>query len=1668
METVSNIEYVGGQLGFFFGGEEELQVYVNLSQQNKKHSLRVQVQANDFFHHFKLSKLGEVTRYNLNITAIKTLRALNEANAAATHHEQLTMSRYVGWGGCAKAFDVNDTKWSKRHHHLKGLLSASQWNTAQASTLSSFYTPDFLSAAIYKGLLLAGVNDGTFLDTSAGVGGLIRTMPETLYRKMDINLVEQDQISANILEKLYPTARIQNTGFEAANFNKPMSLVFHNPPFGQAPIFDSDNKALSGLTLHNYFLAKSVSLLAEKGWMIAIVSRAFMDAKNSKNRELVGQNASLKAAVRLPKQVFEVGAGANATVDVLVFEQGAETNTAWYNSENVQDVNGKDYLLNQYFIDHPEQIKGVMQVLSEFQGNNVHCIGDCEFEAVTTKAIAELFSDLTFNGQTTFSTIETPKPVAALMNETHGTREGSFAIGSDNAVYQLANEKWHITEFTGTSKARITALCGIRHTLMTLLDAEQEDRLESDLDTLRAELNQRYDEFVKTYGYIHDAANQRVAKLDPTNYNLLSLEISYNAGLTKAAAKKLGVNAIKPSATKAEIFNQRVLSPWVKPTSAESVEDALIASINVYGKLDINYCAELLSTTDSEFINRANGELIFWDAQEWVTKNVYLSGDVKTKLGQIPLLPYDADTKNRYESELRKVIPLDVPFENIKVNLGANWVPASVYQEFVSLLCDGRENIHTTIKMSYAASSWHVDLACLPYQLETRLGSNSAYRFSKLLPCIMNGKPTQVTFKDENGRRIVNKQATLENEINAEKIIGEWDSFLLSRLDVQEKLSAIYNEKFNRFSPLMAAGNSITLPDSNAAISLREHQLNAVYRAITEGRLLIAHEVGAGKTFTISAIVHECIRLGLKQRATVVVPNHLTSQFAAGYLQLYPQDQITVLNPDDLSPSRRNATLLRLKTGTRVVICPESSFAAIPVDEDIEQMVIESEIDKLEHALNSLTKEDGGRFTVKNIENKKAKLKARLKELANDDRKKGLTICDLGVDMLVLDEAHYIKNLSYESNRLTNVRGCGNPVGSKRSFDWYLKIQSLKRDNKNGLGVIFSTGTPISNTLLEAYTFLRYLNEEGLAEQGIESIDDFVSIYATVSSDFEVSPCGGFKSVTRLRKFNNMPQLQALWSSIADSVNERELKMFLPSVVHNGVSYSAIPPLTGGKPRQLVVDATQAQEDFSKTLIQRAKCFASSPIDNDNMLLVMSQAKKSSVDMRLLEPSIPASESGQKIKTCIAITAEKYHSTTDVKGTQIIFLDIGVPNKEGRHCVYDDIRSGLINAGVKVNEIAYAQSYKTPLQKTELYAKLNTGIIRVVIASTNTLGCGANVNKRLVAITILDAPYRPADLTQRLGRGVRQGNQLYLASPDTFTLDITYIATKNSLDCFLFQTLENKQKFISDFNSSSTIVSNESVDLSSAELTFAELKAETSGSPLVLEMVMLTKTIQRLEAQRHAFIRNQRDATLNIDSIKSNLDRNQELVAALLFDKDSGCYVAQTSESFTYINARGVSLHTFKTASIEITAMIRPLADSINNGFYRDTKVILGEFAGFNAAVTTQGRSMTLLLKGSTTYSFNLDLGKVASLGKQILMTINNFITNVDKHIEQLASNVTNNLASLEVAENAINATFDELDQLIECKQRMVELKSLISELDNEDDTTSTCDPSVLQTVIAA
>lgn len=1654
MNAVQNVEYVGGQTGFFFGDETELKAYIKQTESfsGKQSKFKIQVAAKNFYSSFPLSKLGLITRYNRNIAAIETLQALQHCQSDAMYSEQSILAKYVGWGGVQNAFDftTSNSKWLQRCEKLKGLIDNKQYNSARQSTLSSFFTPDSVSAAIYKGMEAAGVNklkNGTWLDTSAGVGGLLRTMPESIASNVNLTLVEKDDISAQILEHLYPHSNIHHCAFEQAELNKKFDMVYHNPPFGSAKVFDKD-KVFSGLSLHNYFLTKSASLLNNKAWMVAIVSSSFMDAQNKHSRELVNQYASLIAAVRLPKKLFEVSTGANATVDLLVFEKGSTVNDAWLESTLQLDKNGNEYSLNNYYIENPSQIVGEMEVGKVFRGNSVHCIAGDDFESLSIDAITRTLSSLKYSvSQAPKSTSIKPtqQTPSFVVTETAGTKNGSYAIGSDNEIYQLHTKNWVATDFSGKAKDRLTGLCGLRHSLMSLLDAEQTNGDESKMESIRKQLNDRYDLFTKTFGFISDSANQRVCKLDPTNYNLLSLERDYSAGVTPTQAKKLGVSVVKPTCAKAEIFTQRVMIPWQAPKSAETVQDSLLASLNVHGKVDLNYCAELLDIPVNTLVSKSDGDLIFNDNGNWVTKNVYQSGDIKTKVSLLETCGHSDQLKSQYQKALNEVLPLDVQFEDIEVGLGASWVPSTVYEEFINSLCDGKQNNYTKIEIMYLNNEWHLNLSCLPHSLESNLGDNN-YPFSKLIKKLMNGRGTEVSVTDANGKRTIDTDASLNNELNSGLIQSEWENFLQNNTTVQTQLCKLFNERFNRYSPLKSLDNMMLLPDSNQSIKLREHQLKAVYRGITEGRLLLNHVVGSGKSYSIAAIAHELIRLGLKQRCVIVVPNHLTSQFAGQYLTLYPADQITVLSPDELSPKVRQASLLRLKTGSSIVICPESSFAAISPDSDIEQSVIESEICKLDQALSDVD-QSGKRFTVKNIENRKANLEARLKELSCDNRKTGLTISDLGIDALFCDEAHSLKNLAYDSSRLTNVKGTNTPTGSKRAFDWYLKVKCLKANNSNGLGVFLATGTPIANSLLEVYTFSRYLAEEEVLESnGTAHIDSWVSAFADIKSDFEISATGSgsFKPVTRLRSFTNLSQLKAHWSLFTDSVSAQELLGYLPKlekVDANNITqyFDAIPRITGGKAQQIIVEPTDLQLDFSKSLVQRANNFKASKTENDNMLLIMNHARKASIDMRLLNKNLPPELSGNKIPTAAKLIAKKYHETTSVKGTQLVFLDMGVPNKDGRHCVYDDLRDQLSSLGVQESEIVFSQNYKTPIAKSELYSKLNQGIFRIAIASTLTLGCGANVNKKLVGINLMDTPLRPCDLEQRLGRGIRQGSELLEANPDTFTLDINYFATKNSLDSFLFQVLENKQKFISEFHSNNELGLKKCDDIASTELTFAELKAQTSGSPLVLEMVSLTKTIQLLEVKKKSFLRNKRSASFDIENQENLKQKAQKMVDQLTLDMQIGLSPVK-GDKFTFTSDSNQVFTKFSSACDHIHDQLKNTVASIALGFYKNADFKIGSFAGFNLDISVQNTTIQLILStdGIRKYHFNIDSSKANSIGRSILSTVNNFIEKMNNHLEHYETRLSDATDRLEHAKKISKSDFNEANLLIDVRREVV------------------------------
>lgn len=1637
MTDLQNYELNNGQTGFFFGTADELESYINAVNVKRRPELRVQVKATDFLKVLPLpGKLTEVSRYLINLKALKTLQALRSTNADPIPSEQLDLAAYCGWGAVSKVFDTKNQPnvWKKRADELKSLLTCEEWDAARRSTLSAFYTPDYLSAAIYQGLSAAGIT-GRFLDTSAGNGGLIRTMPKDLFNRLTLTLVEKDSISAEILGHLFPSANVINTSFETSGVGA-QSVIFHNPPFGDVPVFDADNSAISGLSLHNYFLCKAATLLINKGWQIALVSSSFLDATTNKARKFLSKQATLLGALRLPKNVFADAAGANATVDLLILEQGQDPSPVWIDTTEQTDKNGETYQINRYFAQHPENVLGSMTVEAAFNGKHVHCLADGDYQAKVVAAVRAIFKGLTFAGNHHTTQATSSTPVNAVLY-TFGTKNGSFAPDVHGNIYQLSGANWVKTDLAGKAAMRIAALCKLRDTMLQLFDAESSDKDAQTLDKLRAQLNTTYDKFQTRFGFIHDSANARAIKADPSSLHLLALEKNYSAGITSTQAAALGVPEQQPQATKAEIFTTRALCPWEPPKTVNTIEDAISASMAVYGRLDIDYCAKLLALDAAELTSRYDGVKIFNLNGLWLPENQFLSGDVKTKLAEVQRS--NSANAETYAAKLTEVLPAPIPFEDIKTPIGSRWIPAHIYSAFVMELCQPYDHRYARVNMAYIGNEWRTDYGYLPYQLQTEYSSDHGDNFSSLFDKMLNGRSLTVKHTTQGGGTIVDQQATLENEVNAEKIITEWLAFLGNSDEYQREITDIYNEKFNRHVPLVALPNSVVLPGINQNISLRQNQLNAIYRGIVEGRLLLAHAVGAGKTMVMAAIAHELLRLNIKQRLMVITPNHLTSQFATEYLRLFPTSDIEVLEAEDMTPAQRVGTLARLKTGARLIVCPESSFATIGVPAEIEMAVIKKEIDNLSVQLSSV--DNSLRFTVKNMEKRKERLETRLKEVANDQRKTGFDFLSLGIDGLFVDEAHSLKNLSYSSTRLTNVRGAGSPDGSKRAFDFYLKVQALKSLGHQCLGVFLATATPIANTLLEAWVFTKYLAEEALEQAGVSDIDDWLSTFASITDDFEVSPTGqGFKMTRRLRSFVNHAELSQLWGSFTDTVLKADLKQYLPTFEHGGKQYSTLPPCPI---HNVYCDPSELQVKYTEFLAKRARNFKDSPITNDNMLLLMSDARKASIDLRLVNPRVSPSQAGSKLARCAEIAAQKYHETTSVRGTQLIFCDLGVPNTDGRYSCYQELKRQLIACGVAEGDIAFAQDFRTTAKKEQLKAKLNAGILRIVIASTALLGTGANVNAKMVALHNIDPCYRPCDLEQRQGRADRFGNELYMSNPEGFTLPIYLYGTRQTLDAFLWQSLETKSRFITDFmRADKAALGRDNFEMDDS-LNYAQLKAECSGDKRVLELVNLTRSVQRLEAMRNAHLRKQGDARYYIDRFTQLNARD----SALLSNLECEAFKPVSADSFTFTDTQGRTYSKFGDASKAIALLVEQSKSSSDLGMW-GTVTPLGTLSNAKLLLRSAKHGSELLINGQ--HSYQLELNEETAYA--VLMKANKFMRSIDLRVAELRNDIEQRNTRMEQEQRALGSEFEQMAELLDCKTRMLELKHLIA----QDEQTST------------
>lgn len=1676
--SVTTITHESGQTGMFFGSLHDLDVYTEIHNNSKSTRDYIMAAAKDYLVTSTPTNLPRTftQRFKANIGAIEVIKALRVRNSSATRKEQEHIAKYVGWGAVSQVFDERNTKELARRTKLQDLLSTEEYSSARKSTVSAFYTPYFLVAEIYKMLRSTGFESGNVLDPAAGVGGLISPMPPEMYKNSNVSLVELENITGEILTHLFPNASVfAGKGFEEIKFKANYDLVIQNSPFGSTRILDNDNKDLSGQTIHNYFLSKGIKLLRLGGLMVAVVSTSFLDSKNSKARELISKSADLKGALRLPKNVFLESAGANASVDILLFQKTSQPveNPTWLNVTEQNTANGDNYYLNDYFVSNPQLILGDMVCEAGVIGKQVQCISVSNdlIGDIKTAFLSSFEKDIYIPPALKVDEVLL-EPINDVVSNSDYIEAGGYALTDSGLIAIRVNDDEFGNpvfetqqQITGKRAQRIKAAIPVKQSLSKLLDLERTDANSDKIELERANLNKVYDQFVKSFGYLQESANRAALSKDSFYANLASLEIDFESGVSREQTKRLGLEKKKPSAKKAEIFNYRIIKPWKMPETADNALDALWIVWNAENKIDLNKVGSLCGKKLHEIKYDLLGSVIFLNPEtsQYEFSETFLSGDVKSKLKITEAaLKSNPELMHSYKA-LKKVIPEDIEAIDIGLEFNAGWLPADIVKEFVEQL------LKCTVDAKHVLGQWFVKAKHTPSLINFNQYGVDEYPAEKVIERMYSGRNLIVKRTLPNGDRVVDKESTMHIEGVYTEIKARFDDWVWSCEERRERLEKIYNEQFNRFVRPQYTGENLVFPDQSSKIELRQHQKTCVRRSLEQGSLLLDVIVGGGKTFTIATIVHEWHRLGIKERTAVVLPNHLVQQIAVEWLRLYPLEKLLVLSPEDMSSSKRKETLNRIKTGSKIVLIPESTFKAIPLPLEAEQEILAEEIEETRLAISILEKS----FSVKRLETKLSNLDYKLQQLTNRSAKdETLDFDELGFDSICVDEAHAYKNLRFNTVALADVRGIGNQDGSQRSWDLFIKCQFLNRKYDHA-GVVFSTGTPISNSIIELYTMQKFLAYDKLKAMGLHWLDSWADVYTSCSTEFEVDATGtNYKPTTRLRSFINLPELQKQFGCIAETVTMSELKSYLPKLEGG---FDLIPPLATGKPQTIFVDPSDQQADYiNNNLMERAKDFRKSPIDNDNMLLLMFHARCASLDMKILDPSYD-DNNNSKAEACADKVIELYKKYDNEKATQIIFCDLSTPNKgksklrgkinelkelalqgdekaalelekigvdqvfaaNSDFSVYDDLKNKLVERGVNINEIAFAQDYKTPKAKTELYLQINEGIKRVVIASTAMMGTGANINKRAVAVHHLDPTYKPSDMEQRTGRVERQNNMLYEADPANYKVHVYYYATRNSLDAYLYQTLENKAKWIEAFKAFKT-TDRKMEDLGNDSLTFAEIKAEVSGNPLILEHLQTTKLVEKLAMQQKRHQQQQHRYQRSLTNLKYEIENHHRAIESI--NKDKALYEQnKLPEGEFKAVIDGYTIPKYSMAG----EMVMKKVQEYN--FYKSNKMdeTVMKYCGFTIQVSRAWGSLVLLILGAQTYQIELKKGKNTS-PLSVMNSITKSLAQLDSFINIRKEHIVEAEKNILSAKEQIGASFEKLDELIQAKQRLNEIKHVL------------------------
>ena len=1567
------------------------------------------------------TSFGAKSRFEDNVKAIELLKKLETENRNATKEEQDVLARYVGWGGISDAFDERKENWKSERERLKLLLSDEEYKSASHSTLSSFYTPNVAIDGIYKALKQFGFEKGNILEPSCGIGNFFGRLPNE-FANSKLYGIELDSISGRIAKKLYPNAKIEISGYEESKVSDDLfDVAVGNVPFGSNTVYDRRYK--DKFLIHDYFFQKTLDKVRDGGIIAFITTDGTLDKKDTKVREYIAKRAEFLGALRLPNNMFTGNANAKVTSDIIFLKKRDDlkhdvSDENWiYTSEYDDGIT-----INNYYIDNPDMMLGKMELHSTAYGyDNTLSPVDEDINVLMNKALEKLPNNI--YEQNTF--IQNEDNDYEVLDADDSVKNSAFVIINQDGkdiIYQRSFSSlvpYSIQE--GMVAKRIIGLCKVKNALREVFDIQLNDGSDEELSLAQEKLSKEYDEFYKKYGYINDSVNARAFDSDPDYYLLTSIENKIS---------KDDEENDKPKYEKGDVFTKRTIRKSKKITSAENAEEALRYSLNNRGCVDFEYMKTLYPKEESEIIDELDN-LIYQDPEKindfnhgWVIASEYLSGNVKQKLNYAKTVNEDNKFDRNIEA-LERVQPRPLEYDEISIKLGSTWIPEDVYHEFCCELLDIPSWNKSQLKIKYAkeVNTWLFQASGLyGYGVKntSTWGTDRADALS-LIKNSLNLQSVTVYDKLEDERRVVNPVETANAREKQEAIKQEFKEWIWKDEDRRNRLVKLYNEQFNCMKEREYDGSHLTFDGMNPNIELRPHQKNAVARVLYGGNTLLAHAVGAGKTYECIASAMELKRLGIVSKPMFVVPNHLLGQWANEILKLYPTANILVATQKDFEKTRRKKLMGKIATGEwDAVLIAHSSFGLIPMSKEYEQKHMEGQIEEVVNAIERIKAETNDSLSVKKLEQIKTSMDTKLKSLIDRPKDDVVTFEELGVDELIVDEAHLFKNLPMFS-KIRNVAGINNSE-SKKATDLFMKI-SYVLENNGGKGAVFATGTPISNSMGELFVMQKYLQLDRLREMGLEHFDEWASTFGEIVNSFEIAPDGsGFRTKARFAQFFNILELMTLFKEIADIQTSKMLDL-------------PVPKLKGGDYKTVVAPKSEELAEYVNKLAERSEIIRNGcDPREDNMLLVTNDGRKAALDLRMIDSSMPDLPNS-KINIAVENIYRIWLENKEDKLTQLVFCDLSTPKNDGSFNVYDDIKNKLIARGVPADEIEYIHNAKTNPQKLKLFEDMRNGTKRILVGSTSKMGAGMNVQDKLIALHHLDCPWRPSDIEQREGRILRQGNQ-------NDEVEIYRYVTEGSFDAYSYQLIQTKATFINQIMSNSSGGGRTAEDLDRDTLTYAEVKALASGNPLILEKFKVENELKQLYLSKSRYDKSH---------IELEAKYNTELPRELKYKKK---YLSGLEEDIK--NVKDLSADNFV---ITIRDKIYDSRKDASTKFYESFSLLkpreetkLGEISGFDIVGTKDELwyKPVIYIKGAGKYK--VEINNTDEIGN--ILKLENMLKSFDNKIGTVKDQIAYTEKQLIDCKEELDKPFTQQERIRELQKEKARIDSEL-DLDKQENTRS-------------